>query len=345
MENLKNPIELTPESWDEARQLASAVGVVPSSFTSTVRGLMADQEKGQLSSSTRFLITRLLKGDSIRSPLYFASTIFLPEKLEERGAVNTKAFLGLYSPADLAALLSLMYLYRRLKRMCDQKEWEFLSLRMHYFMELGGYIGSSMPALSIGNGLLIGGLRDLGLGLLLTADKKTFIDYRRSLKETKSYFDYSKEMELFGCTSVQLGSVLVLTAGLGKAISEGFANALLYNEDGMQGRGQGAERTFRRAEQWLMILLATGKVPSDFHDGKFYPNPEYKDRLSAHVGRIFSKEPEILWLEKGKEDISPETTPALFADAPAAPEPAPTPENAADQDLENTAEELEEMLK
>ena len=56
----------------------------------------------------------------------------------------------------------------------------------------------------------------------------------------------------------------------------------------------------------------TGVAPDLRHRGEYYPLKEVLDRLVSQVEKVRSNGSLFRWLDKNKEDVSPEKTPQLF---------------------------------
>jgi hypothetical protein len=303
----------TPESWEIARKYASLLGEVPNSFSSTIRAMLTDFDRTKgLSNGSLYLGTRLVKTPSMLSPLYFATQTFQDMRLDSMSTINAESFFTLYNPIELSAFIGLTYLYRRARKSVHQDEWGQLVAPMSVAVDLGGHVGYSIAAIGPVAGIFAPGMRYLGLSTFLIHDRKGFVDYRRQNKIKGDRFNLSSEMAQWGCTHVQIGSVLVQALGFGVEFAATFARGL--SPDTRENPNLDKEAyQFHICDVWIEALLNTGDVPNIVHRGAFYPTKETNGKLIESARQLKAEGSRYSWLDRGKEDISPEQTPQLFS--------------------------------
>lgn len=311
----------TAQSWEEAKNLAALIGQLPASFASCIHFLRLDSEQrnGELGTSSSFELTRLLKSASLLSPLYFAARTYFPESVKKAPTLNTRTLISLFRADELAMFLTLLYLQRRIKRGCDTDEWKYIENSLVPSVDLGGALGQAMPTIGMSLGMALGGIRHLTLGLFLGVKKEGFIKYRRELKSKNIFFDIEQEEVLFGCNHLQVSGFLFQSLGIGaeigSAISAGLDPTLTEAKDKALAVKIGAV--------WLESLIRHGTPPDIAHRVQFYPKKEDLDWLTDFARKLRDSGSENRWILRGKDDISPQKTPALFstaASAPATPE-------------------------
>jgi hypothetical protein len=329
------------ESWEEARAVAALIKEVPNSFSTCIRFLRADFEQKQpdLSKGSKFYLLRLLKSQSVSAPLYFAALTYRPEIFQSHGS-SIEGILKTFKPEEIASLLSLVYLYRAIRKGCDPEEWKFIDEAVQLHTDLCGLIGDAIPSLGLANAVLVGGLRPLAQALFLGIDKPNFIKYRRAIKKAEVFSDMAEEMRLWRCTFGQVASILAQPIGLGIHVSEFLSRGFL--PEGQSGEPREAIG-MRVTDQWLAALIKTGKEPQIAHRVEFFPHAKDVSILLERIAQIRQGGSVHQWLAKGKDSVSPETTPGLFlGSAKAAPEAALS-ETAPPDAVEVSEEELKKL--
>lgn len=303
----------TSESWDFARRFAGLYGAVPSSFSSTIRGVMTDWERSKaLSNGNRFQLLRLLKTASVKAPIYFAAATYVPDKIEHEEYIPPEGFLNVFTPAEICAMVGLVYLYRRGRKLTPEDEWPFVGGPTQLAVDLGGQIGFSIPAIGGQVSILGLGLWSLAQAAFLIHDKKGFVEHRRALKLKKVPRNEEGEMERWGCCAFQIATVLAQSLGFGVQFSEFMTRGLSPDTRKNPSLDKDAYR-FAIAHVWADTLVATGKIPNIAHKGEFYPSKGAVTLLEEKTASLAASGSPFGWLDRGKEDVSPELTPSLFS--------------------------------
>ncbi len=334
----------TAESWEAARSIAGLVGNVPNSFSTCIRFLRTDfeQNKGELARGTKFYLTRLLKSASVASPLYFAAMTYRPEEFESLGG-DASAIMEVFSPDELATLLSLVYLFRSVKKGCDAEEWKFIEETIIPQVDICGLMGDVIPAIGLSNATLVAGIRPLAQALLLGVKKKEYVTYRRSLKKSGAHSDFTQEIEVWGCTHAQVASIMVQPIGLGRTVSEQLSVGLLPVPQGGESKDALGMRV---VGQWLEAILKTGKEPQIAHRVEFYPEGRDIEQFLLRANTIRQVGSRYKWLTQGKETLTSETAPSMFkAPKSSAGATASAPEDVGAVDAETPAITDEDLKK
>ena len=308
------------EEWEISRRYTNLYGEVPSSFSSLIRGLVADQQKnGELSFSTKWQMNRLLRSLSMKAAYYFALRTYRKELFAGGAPVTAEDMITAFRPVDLAALLGVLYLYRRARGVADPNEWKFVAPVLHTRCDLGGQIGIVMENVGFALGLLAGSMRGLAMVAFHLHDKSGFADYRRQLKLSGKPYDLEAERKRWRCTHIQISSNLLVAVGLGGILAETVCK-------GMEMQGLNVEEARSKpyavkvAESWIDSLIAGGKPPEIVHSGLYYPLKEDLQRLISEAHLSVSAGSQFFWLDKGKASINPKDTPELVGQ-PSAPAP------------------------
>jgi hypothetical protein len=326
----------TPESMQNARAYAGLFGEIPSSFTTVLRTLLVEHEKngGSLSAGGRFAAGRLLRSNSIASPLYFASKIYRPEIFAGPGVFNSNRFMDVYSPFDLAVLIGTIYLYRRAKSVAEADEWAYIIADLQERVDISYQVGQAIPKIGGTIAVLCTAFPTIALATFQRHDKKGFKEYRRHLKSKGRAFDTIFEMRQWECTSVQIAAVFLQILGFGIEFSGNFSRGLL-SVPPLQNKLDSTAYRFPLCSLWVDALLKSGAVPDMVHRGDFYPQKDALTTLLERVQRIRDGANRHPWLKATKDELTPDSAPELFqkpkTSAAAAPEPqAELPDNGDD---------------
>jgi hypothetical protein len=305
---------LPSESWEVALNYSGLLGIVPSSFSSVIRSLLLDQQKnnGKLSPSTRFMIERLVKSRSLKAALYFGALTFLNDEIKDKPYLNERDLVNLYSPAELAAIVGLSYLFKRARKLCDPAQFTMITNRFQECADIGGHIGFAIPKLSAFVGIITGAMPYLGLAPFLFYDRRGFIDYTRHLKHTKQSLDLNYELRRWSCSSVQIASVMLQALGLGIGTASAFSTGLTAETTQIIETTPDADR-YHLATLWLKSLEEVGAEPKMTHKAEFYPTKAAMGVLLAKMLELREKGSPHCWLLRGAFDISPKNTPQLFS--------------------------------
>lgn len=308
----------SPESWEEARKIAALVGQVPSSFTSAVHFLRkdCDSSTGMLSQGSRFSMGRLLKSPIFSAPLYFGAETFFENEAAQCDHIDINTFADMFGPDGLAVAVALLYLYRRVGKGCDEEEWKYLSQNIIIESELGAHLGRAIPNIGLPLGLLIGGMRHLATGMFLQVDQKNFVAYRRLRKDKPYNFDMQWELKTWGCNHAQIAAIILQTVGLGVNMTDALLGGLNPVELPFDLLDPGALRV-KLISLWIPALRGTGVQPDMTHIGKYYPLKADLEKLINQTEAIRMGGSKYRWLDRGRDDVSPEKTPRLYGITPA----------------------------
>ncbi|NLF24321.1 MAG: hypothetical protein GX589_01510, partial [Deltaproteobacteria bacterium] len=256
--------------WEISRKYSGLYGSIPSSFGSLIRGLHIDQAKNQeLSFASKWQMNRLLRSDSMKAAYYFALRTYRKDMFAGTKPLTIANLAVALKPQDLAALLAVLYLFRRARHMLDPNEWKFTAPLIHTRADLGGQIGVMMENVGLGFGLLAGVMRYLGMLAFIVHDKSGFGEYRRKLKISNKAYDLRAERERWGCSHVQICSNLMVSIGLCSDTVESVRRGFEMKELNVNS-ARTKSYAVRVTELWidsLILNLSPPKAPSSgFYD-------------------------------------------------------------------------------
>ena len=242
------PIITGPRNGEQAKY-ADLYGNFPSSFSTAVRALMKDEAAAQ---NAHWQLKRLLRGGSVRAASYFAAKTYW----KYQGSVNADSLINLMDRHSIAALLGIIYLYRRAKKRAEEKEFALLTSDIHVRAEAGGFVGIAIPQIGFSVGLLAATIPYLAMAAFLLHDAKGFTEYRRRLKQSRRTSNIPEEMSRWGCSHAQIASSLLIGLGFPSDLAASVHRGLEMQE---LGRHQDpAAYVVVCANLWTSELLKTG---------------------------------------------------------------------------------------
>ncbi len=314
------------EDFQTALRLAGQIGPTPSSFSSVIRALLSEHQKNasNYSNATRSSLQRLLKGQSIQAPVYYAAHVFKTADLSASKSLSALSLANLFKADELAAVLSVTYLSRRIRSIADAEEWQYIVKHLELHANLGAFVGLASTTLGFSRGLLVGALPSIALGVFHKSEDKGFKEYRRLLKSKNISYDPSFELKKWYCSSVQIASCLMQSVGFGVEIAENFSHVL---EEAGHAKESELELKLRAAHYCIQSLATSAKVADDHQKIEALElTSEAISGLEKRAGELRESCTGVRWIETGKDDVSPEKTPQLFPEqarsTPAQPEPA-----------------------
>ncbi|RMG44837.1 MAG: hypothetical protein D6719_01135 [Candidatus Dadabacteria bacterium] len=297
--------------WEKAKNYAKEIGYVPGSFSIAARTLMADEFKfgGNIRPVTKFQVARLFRTPSFKSMLYYSVKSIFPDRLEGKERVSVGDMMDAYSPFDLAVLILSFVLYRKARRMMAD-EWPRFQEGLDDDSQIGCQIGTFIPAIGTGTALLACSMRHYALAAMSKENLKQYKVYRRKLKETGEHYNFQLEHELWGCSSMHVGVIILTNFGFGAEVAQAYSSGVDPNSSFHHIKDP-LSRRMKIANLWIEGINKGLDQPISNIPGEFYPDKAIRDALYARIEKIH--EGEKNWLDYTKDDISPEKTPQLFA--------------------------------
>lgn len=298
-------------SWDKAKKYAQDIGYIPIPFTTTIRLLITNQVQDgpKLKAVNRYQVARLLRSDSFRSIIYYATVASKSHEIEELEVISNGDLLRNFSCLDLAGLFGSAVLYRKARKVCPDDEWDNIRSFCNRRLEVGTYLGDALPNIGMGPFILTTLAPYVCLALFAKADAKKFKELRRVMSENDGKRVPEKEEELYGTNAVEVATLVLSALGYGRDISQGFNTGMAENLqfDHLSDMG----KLFRLGRLWLECTLKGEDQPVVKVPGEYYPLSVARERLNERLKRMG----EVLWLDREAADLSPEKTPKLFKEA------------------------------
>jgi hypothetical protein len=303
------------ESWEYANAFADSLGRPPTSITYLVRTLLASEGQAPdvISRDCAMSLTRFLKSGAFRAPYFHAVSMLRPERLrEERRPFLTNHFIEAFSPTEHAILAALMFMHRMAARKADASLIKATTERLQRTLNLGWFVGLALEPVGREVGMLVGGVRWLGLLPLVRHDRDGLRTYLKRLKRSDDAIaDACYETEMWGCASVQIALLLLQRFGFSTQRINPLMRALTTTTT-LLDSVEPIERAYRVAEIWIRYMLESRSSPSVPMQAAYYLGVDRINEIAECVLRGMGS-PVFNWLSAGPGDLTPESAPQLVS--------------------------------
>lgn len=294
-----------------ARRHAAFLSPIPPSVSFAVQALWKNHGEAlvpgeivEINAESFAAIRRVDKSAKLKTPIYFAATSLFPGRVAEMAEDDTsKALLEILRPGLFASFLGLIYLHRRLNRICTAPEWETLSKELVLNMELGYIVGSTIPMIGPALGALLGGVRYAALATFLLRSPDLYTRYRNRFKKK---FDSSHEHAQWGCDHAQISAYLIKDLGFTKDILE---TSKVLRKQLNPGDVISNDMGIWRATLYWIDGIKDGRCPPE--------NPEFADiveagsseiaQLKSRTDKLFKDGSTFTWMLRQGESDKPES--------------------------------------
>jgi hypothetical protein len=199
-------------SWRSAKEVAEKVCPTVYPLYTAVRILTSHVIEDEIKIKC---LTLALRFPSVRVALSRFCGAVSPE-LQCEPTTVTAALLKERLGFDVCAVvLGLLPGFRRMKRIVPEGVVATIGKSLHHRAELGYHLGRELPELGSAAGMLLGGMRDLALGLVYAAHPRDFGAYKRHLEREQVPFDVGYEIDEWGFSHPQVMGLLTQILGFG----------------------------------------------------------------------------------------------------------------------------------
>lgn len=300
-------------SWDVAARYVGELGDQPSFFPATVRLLLSDHQRntGELRPATKLLISYAMRGNKMLSMLYHSSLKLCPGMLDGKKSVRLGDLINLYTPYNLAILYMVYLTYRKCRKLYEKDLKRFYQLTHRFAAEsqIGGFVGVAIPSIGLGNGTLAGSLHHLSISLFGINENNQVEEYLTYIHEKSIYWDLHQELEMFGCTSLQIGALLLTKMGFNSTAVDLYWRSL-DPEMRFHMAANPNQCSILFGRHWIEGILNNRDQPLETVPGEFYPLEALKTWLKSESNLVLQGSKS--WFERDGTDISEEKTPQLF---------------------------------
>lgn len=310
---MSNTFEGDPQSWSNAMNHVAAMGFIPTSFSTAIRLLMVDEKQGLVTTSpvSNFLMGRVLQSPTIKASFYYATLTYYGTEVNNTPYLSSAQLLRFFPPGEIAGILLNIFYFRRIKNFCKISTNDPVFKNFLLDIELGRLVGEAIPKIGTLKGLLIGSLKFYSMAIFKFLDTEKFNTYMIHLKSTNQHYDNEMELQFWGCTHQQIGSQILQSLSFGLPLVHCYNLAFCKNDDRTYDTDPDSF-SLAIAERWVNTLRETGKIPDFTHDGRLYPSQNKLHKLLYQVDELRSSGSKYKWIERGAEDIRPDTTPQLY---------------------------------
>ena len=302
-------------TWETARSYALLIGPIPQAFQGCIRSLRQNQAQNiaenhvGVDESSDFQLGRLLNSKTIKAAFYYAMLTYYEDNAKKR-YINPREIVAPFSPGALASLLTIIYLTRFCRRIVTEG-WDALARRIQESSDIGGIVGRTIPALGFDASLLIGPIRHIAFATVLQRYPKSYLECKRYLRKNGKPFDYNWEIKQFGCTLGQIASIILQAAGFGVNFSKAYFEA---TSSGFTLPLEDKANALRLLAVWTESMLVGCPIPRVEGEDNFTMEEEQMKSLISNAELIRENGSRFSWLNKTRDDISPERTPALYSE-------------------------------
>jgi hypothetical protein len=314
-----NTFDAIGEEWEFARALVGSMRPPPANLVAVVRQMTKAGGAFDLANARvgpGFELRRFLKSNTVQSHYFFAAKAYRPEILQQPALDSYEPFIMGFTPMDHSALLALVCLFKSFLRRSDKDEWGYIQEPLYDALTVGAALGSAIPAIGLGRGLLTRGVRYLAFAPFLWSTKKGFQEYRRHLKKHDLAFDPVWEKKVWGCTTLEISTLCLQMLGFNSGVSEDYFRGLSPRDVLSEKPASQGEIAFRAAHGWMEYLMDGTDLPANI-SGEFARSAADAAQLRAAVADLAQEPNRVEWLNKGRGSLTHETAPELC--------PAPTP--------------------
>ena len=299
------------ESWKVALAVSKKIGYVPIAFSQAIRLLITDhlKNKGQISAATKYQVSRVFKGASFKSTIYFASRELREDHFANVTACSVGDLVALYTPLDLAAFITCFFLNRRLKK-AGGDVWPLVSPQFSREASIGALVGVAIPTIGYAPGLLLSALRNVSHALMSVDNPKSYEEFRKNLIASKKMIDEDLERKLWKTTSSQVSSMILTALGFKSEVSEIIGSVVNTTQRAAEIKNPQVQ-SFRLAHLWNEAFVLKREQPLEKLNSTFFPLEKDRVKASPHIEAALNGR--ISWLDRGKDDLNPQLAPHLFA--------------------------------
>lgn len=315
-----------PNSWERARTIALKAGRTPHLFSSCIRAIskvesIVDVETDL--SAVREIAVRsseYLLGISptLMGVFYSVAQDLHSQKISQIQSWSKRELLNLFSLPEISAILSITFQYRRMKKRCEEGEWQAIRKKLLSQVELSILIGKKMQHIGVGGAIFIGAIRYLAIAAFAVHDIKIYQEIKRASRSPTTLFNMTAEEKIGGCNHLQIAAQLATELGyagprspIGLCLGLGAIGAA---SEALSPKLREHVISWRAAMLYTERLQASGKLPD-------HSENEYSLTLSAEdLGLIESSAPEIIkspkisWFDSTFQDLPAEVADQLRSD-------------------------------
>jgi hypothetical protein len=301
--------------WTAARTYAFCIGHVPPLFSSCIRAInKADSvlesiDQNSVREMTVSACEFLIKvSPTLKAIFYFAAEALCPEKLQNGRPLSVRKLLSVLEPREVSSVLGATFLYKRVQKKCDPKEWMILQRKIHTQMEIGLIVGEKMRHIGRANGMLLGAVRYIAQATFAVHSLDTFKEFKKAARNSSQIFNLALEESFFGCNHLQVASLLVQELGFCMprspvSMSLGM-DAMSVQPDNLPARLKEHLLSWKAAMAYIESYHSNGTPPEKMNLEYALELPtEEQEQFRSRIWEIIREGSQFDWISKTKRDL------------------------------------------
>lgn len=296
------------EAWSLASEFIRPVNTSPSFFTRYISALIRNRDDNAaglsqgLSPASVDALKWLMLSKTLRSIIYFAGRTFKAEELPLETFDTPKSLALLFRPEELASLMGVSFLSKRIKLVCGEEEWKKSRRRLLKAMDIGGQLGQHTEGIGFARGLLAGAIPQLARSVLALNAPEAFADYKNQARSKNVMIDQKLAEKLLGTSEAHVGALLLNAMGFGRDESQAYFEGMTKIDKRNRSR-QKAQTAYRVCSEWVESLLITGQAPEVDHGDELEMTDEAIEKLLPKIFHILEDDESVGWIEKNHSYI------------------------------------------
>ncbi len=250
------------------------------------------------------VLAECLRTPTIREGLLQLADNFYPRRLPLHRKVTSSDLLALIDYESCAALVALLYLFRKTKAaLASQSQWQILSELVHERADTGYYLGMSLTNFGGALGLLVGAMRFLSLALIASTDPDRYGEYEEHLRARRISFDVTYELETWGFSHAQVAALYLQRVGYGRnvplSIGMGLSPLVVRIPQNT------LISKVRAVSMWTESLVHRSKPPRLLDESRFGMKQQEIEQMLTGVKTLMESQVGLFWLEPRDVPVVP----------------------------------------
>lgn len=288
---------IPPDGWEVAGRAVSSLGPFFPPLAAYVRVLntpLTDDPQGKVTKDS--VLVEFLRTPTIGEGIRQFIENFYPRRLPTHRALTPADITGLVDYESCAAFVTLLYLFRKVKRAVPNREqWQALAELVHDRADIGYYLGQSLPGFGGALGLLVGGARFLSQGYIATRDPGRYQEYEQHLRANGLTFDVGYEVNKWGFSHTQFVAFYLQRMGYTRDIPFSVATGLSSTNN--RGNLTTLASKIQAVSTWIEVIVRDSTPPPSLGEAQFGLSAAEISQLLKSVRTMAHSQTAILWLE------------------------------------------------
>lgn len=294
-------------SYENAFKLVDSYGRVPQIFPLTIKALIYDSIRFRSkvpSTPVDYLFCRLAKSPTLKVTLFKAFLTFFEEQISNAHCMTLREIAGNFYQDELAMIIASKYYYSIVAKKLNSEQKKVFNKFIAPQCDLGGIIGSAIPEISIGAGILLGSF--LPMAHMLLALEVANIKHQDPF-EVLQYEEKIFE-QILGTNKLCMIVAMLQRIGIGIVWANSFNNVyhIFFKHDKLLHHHmdpKSLESRILSAQIWIDSLNNNCQVPKIELPASFHPQKGLLFKLLYQAERITSDGTLHNWIDSSRSDI------------------------------------------